>query len=89
MQRALIRHGGPRDEDALLRLAEREGLGLASVRSCLAAVDVQPQIDKDREHARERNIGDRPAWFVNREPVDDSDAAPRRAIESVIRGESI
>ena len=68
----------PWDEDALLRLAEREGLGLASVRSCLAAVDVQPQIDQDREHARERDIGDRPAWFVNREPVDDSDAAYRK-----------
>ena len=89
MQRALIRHGGPWDEDALLRLAEREGLFLDSMRSCLAFVDVQSQIDKDREHARDRDVGDRPAWFVNREPVDDSDAALRRAIESVIRGESI
>ncbi len=43
MQRALIRHGGPWDEDSLLRLAAREGLDLASMRSCLAAVDVEPR----------------------------------------------
>jgi hypothetical protein len=89
MQRALIRYGGPWDEDSLLRLAEREGLGLASMRSCLATVDVQPQIDKDRGHAGQRGIGDGPALFVNREPVDDSDAALRRAIEAAVRAESI
>ncbi len=89
MQRALIRHGGPWDEDSLLRLAERKGLDLASMRSCLAAVDVQPQIDKDRDQAGERGIGDRPALFVNREPVDDSDAALHRAIQSAIRAGSV
>ncbi len=89
MQRALIRHGGPWDEDSLLRLAAREGLALAAMRSCLAAVDVQPQIDKDRGHASGRGVGDRPALFVDREPVDDSDAALRRAIQSAIRAESI
>ena len=89
LQRALIRHGGPWDEDSLLRLAGREGLDLTSMRSCLAAVDVQPQIDKDRDHAGGRGVGDRPALFVNRKPVDDSDAALRRAIESAVRADSI
>ncbi|NRA00531.1 MAG: hypothetical protein HRU01_28930 [Myxococcales bacterium] len=98
MQRALIHHRGPWDEDALLRLAEREGLrtassleseSLDSMRSCLAAVDVQLQIDKDRNHAGVRGVGDRLALFVNREPVDDSDAALRRAIESAIRAGSV
>ena len=48
IQRALIRHGGPWDKDSLLRLAERKGLELASTLSCLTAVDIQPQIHKDR-----------------------------------------
>ena len=93
MQRALIHHDGPWDEKSLLRLAEREGLSLSSTRSCLAAVDVKPQIKKDRDHASERGIGDRPALFVNREFVNrepgDSDAALRRAIASAIRSDSI
>jgi hypothetical protein len=89
MQSALIRYDGPWDESSLLSLADREGLSLAFTRSCLAEVDVQPQIDKDRQHADQRNIRDRPALFVNRKLVDDSDAALRRAIESATRANSI
>jgi hypothetical protein len=59
------------------------------MRSCLTAVDIQPQIDKDRDHAGRRGVGNRPALFVNQEPVDDSDAALRRAIQSAIRAGSV
>ena len=89
MQRALIRYGGPWDENALLRLAEGEGLDPSFMRSCLADVDVGPQIDKDRVHAGERGVGERPALFVNRKPSDDSEASLRRAIKSAFRAGSI
>ncbi len=89
LQRALIRHAGPWDEGSLLALAAREGLDLAAMRSCLAAVDVRAQIEKDRDHARERGVANRPALFVNGKPVDDSDAALRRAILSAIRADSV
>ncbi len=89
MHPALIRHGGPWDEDSLLGLAEREGLAVASMRSCLASVDVTLQIDKDRSHARERGVGNGPALFVNQEPVGNSDAELRRAIEAAIRARSV
>lgn len=89
MQHALIRHSGPWDENTLLRLADREGLSPAFTRSCLASVNVQSQIDKDRQHAGQRNVGDRPAVFVNRKRVDAFDAALRRAIVTADRENSI
>lgn len=89
MQRALIRYNGPWDEDSLLHLAAREGLRITSTRSCLATVDVQPQIEKDRQHAAQRNVADRPTLFVNRKLIEGSDAALRRAIESATRANSI
>jgi protein-disulfide isomerase len=72
-----------------LGLAEQVGSSPASLGSCLAAVDVQPQVDKDRAHARQRGVGGRPALFVNGKPVDDSEAALRRAIAAAIRAGSI
>ncbi len=93
MQRALIHYGGPWDEDSLLRLAERvearTASTLDSMRSCLGAVNVEPQIDKDRNHASARGVGDELAVFVNREPVEDTDAALRRAIESALLAGSV
>ncbi len=66
-----------------------ESEGLDSLRSCLATVDLTPQIDKDRNHAGLRGVGDGLAVFVNRKPVDDSDTALRRAIKSALRAGSI
>ena len=90
VQRALIHHGGPWDEETLLRLASNEGLAPASMRSCLANVDVRAQLDKDRLHATNRNVRRGPALFVNRKRVrKKSDAALRRAIEAAIRAQSV
>lgn len=95
MQRSLIHHDGPWDQDSLLRLAERESnrseakRSTEALRSCLASVNVKPQIDKDRDHAKQRGIGDVPAIFVNQKRVDNSEPALRRAIQEALRAGSV
>jgi len=95
MQSILIHHAGPWDEDSLLRLAERENLRenakltSETLRGCLTTVDVQAQIDKDRDHANHRGIGDDPAIFVNQISVENSGSALRRAIEAALRAGSV
>ena len=70
------RFGEDLSPDEMEKLLERQG-------------DVQAQIDKDRDHAKQREIGDGPAMFVNQEPVENSDAALRRAIEEALRAGSV
>lgn len=89
VQEALIRHSGPWDEGALLNLAQAQGLDRDTTRACVGRVDVEAQIEKDRNHAKEHGIGSLPAVFVNRERVDDSEEALRRAIQSVLRRGSV
>jgi hypothetical protein len=89
VQALLIGHRGPWDDDALLRLAAREGLEPAATRQCMERVDVGSQIAKDREHAEERGMRAFPAVSVNRSPTADTDRALRQAIREVLLEESL
>ncbi len=65
VQAALIAHTGPWDLDTLIGLGARSGLARDTLHACFAASDVDAQIGKDREHARERRLDSLPAVLVN------------------------
>ncbi len=89
LQQALIRHPGPWDEDALVRIAVEQGLSGDRARGCLQRIDVTDQVAKDRGHAAERGIRSFPTVTVNRRVTSDTDAALRDAIRRVLLEESL
>ncbi len=84
VQRALIAHPGPWDDETLLQIAVREGLELEETRKCLDEIDVTAQIAKDREHAAHRGAQSFPAVSVNWRVVPITDVAIRDAIRKVL-----
>jgi len=89
VQQALIRHPGPWDEHALVRIAVEQGLSGDRTRSCLQRIDLTGQVAKDRDHASERSISSFPTVTVNRSVSSDTDSALRDAIRRVLLEESL
>ena len=89
VQGALIEHPGPWELDPLLDLASEKGLDRNATRSCFDEIDVTNQIDKDRQHARERSIPSFPAVSIDREMVSDTVPAIRLAIRRAMVEKSL
>jgi hypothetical protein len=89
VQRALIKHRGPWDEDTLVELAQGEGLDANHVRRCLAETDVAAQVAKDREHAGIYGAEELPAILVNRQLIPNTGEAIRKAIRKALEDETI
>ncbi len=81
---ALVEHTGPWDREALLSLAEEQGLARDATQQCLGSVDVADQIAKDRQHAKERRISRFPRVSVNRTLVVDAEEAIRAAVRKAV-----
>ena len=88
MQLALIDHTGPWDTESLLAVASRLGVDVEQARTCLAGVDVDPQIMKDREHASNRGLNRYPAVTINRVPVTAREDALRQAVRELLEDSS-
>jgi hypothetical protein len=89
LQQALIRHPGPWDEDALVRIAVEQGLPGDPTRACLQRIDLTGQVAKDRDHAAERGIRSFPTITVNRRVTPATDSALGEAIRRVLLAESL
>lgn len=85
---ALVEYTGPWGREALLSLAEEQGLAREATRQCLGSVDVADQIAKDRQHADQRRIRHFPAVSVNRALVFDSEESIRAAVRKVVLDKS-
>jgi hypothetical protein len=88
MQLALINHTASWDTETLLAVASRLGVDVEQARACLAEVDVDPQIMKDREHASNRGLHRYPAVTINRVPVAAREDALRQAVLDLLEDSS-
>lgn len=86
---ALIEHPGPWGTDSLLALGSKSGLDRSATRHCLDEIDVEAQIDKDRQHAEQRGIRGFPTITIDRVPVADTDRMIRHAIQRSIMERSL
>jgi len=84
VRESLINHQGPWDLNTLFRLTEQFGLVSEQTRTCVDRIDIDEQIAKDQQHARERGINVFPTTTVNRLKVPSTEQAIRKAIEKVL-----
>ncbi|MFQ5963981.1 MAG: DsbA family protein [Candidatus Scalinduaceae bacterium] len=89
IQEALINHQGLWDRDTLLQLAAKYGQDPKQTRTYLDQIDVEAQIVKDQQHAKERGIKVYPAITVNRQITANTDHAIRQIIEKILLEHSI
>lgn len=89
VQQSLVDHDGPWDVETLLRLADGHGLDTNVVRKCLEKKRIRAQVDKDNQHAQWFGIRRYPGLAVNRQAIDATPAALRKAILQLIEDESI
>jgi protein-disulfide isomerase len=86
---ALIEHSGPWGAEALLALGAAAGLDRNATRHCLDEIDVEAQVDKDRQHAEQRGIRSFPTISIDRNSVANTDRAIRQAIRQSIMERSL
>lgn len=86
---ALIDHAGPWDASALAGIARRIGLDAREAVKFMRTVDLDAQINKDRQHARLGGVKETPAIYVNGKPVARDAEALRRAIRNVMLDDSM
>ncbi|MDR4497468.1 MAG: hypothetical protein MRK02_06030 [Candidatus Scalindua sp.] len=86
---ALINHTGPWDWDTLIQLATKNGQPHEQTWASIKFIDIEAQIAKDQEHAREIGIGMFPAITINHEIIQNSEQAIVRKIKEILREESI
>lgn len=89
VQRAIIAHDGPWDTATLVELAVQEGVDRTKAQSCITGATVRKQWQKDRQHAAIYGVPFYPSVSVNRVPVDSTKNAIRKAIQEVLRDDSI
>ncbi|MDR4506104.1 MAG: thioredoxin domain-containing protein [Candidatus Scalindua sp.] len=89
IQETLINHQGPWNWDTLIQLAARNGQTQKQTQASINLFDVDAQIAKDRQHARERGIGMFPAITINAQITPNTAQAIYRKIGEILRKESI
>lgn len=89
LQEALVVYQGPWDMNSLFTLGHQHGLAETRLSSCLQRVDVNQQVSKDRQHARNRGITTFPTVSVNRSGALPSIRDMREAIRKILLKETI
>ncbi|MGR3177698.1 MAG: DsbA family protein [Candidatus Anammoxibacter sp.] len=89
IQAALIDHQGSWDWETLANLAGQNHYNVEQIEACLDIVDVQAQIAKDLQHAKERDIRVYPTITVNRRTIPNTAYAIRKSIERILLEDSI
>ncbi len=89
VQEAMINHQGPWDWDTLIQLAARHGQTQEQTKASINLIDVEAQIAKDQQHARERGIGMFPAITINHQITPNTAQAIHRKIWELLGKESI
>lgn len=89
IQEALINHNGPWDWRTLINLVGQYDHIPKQINEYIRGIKIEQQIDKDREHARERGIRSLPTITINNKIVPDTDIAIRQAIEKILLEHSI
>ncbi|ODS34614.1 MAG: hypothetical protein SCARUB_00194 [Candidatus Scalindua rubra] len=89
IQEALIDHNGPWDWDTLIKLAAQHDMDTEQIRAYADEINIDAQIVKDQEHAKERGIDTYPTTTINNHITSNTDTAIRQAIEKILLEHSI
>ena len=89
IQEALINHNGPWDWRTLIDLVAQYDQIPQNINDYINSIEIDPQIAKDQEHARERGIESYPTITINNIVVPDTDTAIRQTIQKILLEHSI
>jgi hypothetical protein len=89
IQEALINHSGPWDWRTLIDLVAKYDQIPQNINEYINSIEIDPQIAKDQEHARERGIESYPTITINNIIVPATDTAIRQTIEKILLEHSI
>ena len=81
-QSRLIEHDGDWDFESLVDLVGADGQETEGLESCISDIDISEQVQRDREHARERGLTRFPAVTVDRNRVPIREEALHEAIRA-------
>ena len=89
IQEALINHNGPWDWRTLIDLVARYVQIPQNINEYINSIEIEQQIAKNHQHARERGIDSYPTITINSIIVPDTDTAIRQTIEKILLEHSI
>ena len=89
IQEALINHNGPWDWRTLIDLVARYVQIPQNINEYINSIEIEQQIAKNHQHARERGIDSYPTITINNIIVPDTDTAIRQAIEKILLDHTI
>ena len=89
IQEALINHNGPWDWRTLINLVAQYDQVPQNINEYINSIEIEQQIAKDQQHAKERGIESYPTITINNIIVPGTDTAIRQAIEKILLEHSI
>jgi predicted DsbA family dithiol-disulfide isomerase len=89
IQEALINHNGPWDWRTLINLVAQYDQVPQNINEYINSIEIEQQIAKDQQHAKERGIESYPTITINNIIVPGTDTAIRQAIEKILLQHSI
>jgi predicted DsbA family dithiol-disulfide isomerase len=89
IQEALINHNGPWDWRILIDLVAQYDQIPEQINVYINSIEIEQQIAKDQQHARERGIESYPTITINNIIVLATDTAIRQTIEKILLEHSI
>ncbi|MFQ5685899.1 MAG: DsbA family protein [Candidatus Scalindua sp.] len=89
IQEAMIKHNGPWDWRTLINLVAQYDQIPQQINVYINSIEIDQQIAKDQQHARERGIESYPTISINNIIVPDTDTAIRQTIEKILLEHSI
>jgi hypothetical protein len=89
IQEALINHNGPWEWRTLINLVAKYDQIPQQINVYINSIEIDQQIGKDQQHAKERGIESYPTITINNIIVPDTDTAIRQAIEKILLEHSI
>jgi hypothetical protein len=89
IQEALIDHQGPWDWNTLINLVAQNDMNTEQIRAYADEINIERQITKDQQHAKERGIDTYPTTTINNQITPNIDTAIRHAIQKILLERSI
>ena len=89
IQEALINHNGPWEWRTLINLVAQYDQVPQNINEYINSIEIEQQIAKDQQHAKERGIESYPTITINNIIVPGTDTAIRQAIEKILLQHSI
>ncbi len=89
IQDAMINHNGPWDWDTLIAFVARQDQDPVQIQEYVNEIDIDAQIAKDQQHAKERGVEVFPTTTINNQITVNTENAIQRTIKNILLEHSI